>query len=410
MIKTPTSERIKIVLFGKRNAGKSSLINQIAQKSVAITSDVAGTTTDPVSYTMELGELGPCIFIDTAGIDDKGNLGALRIKKTIERLNIADICIFVTPANKQMTDEEIKYYNEIKNKKPLIIAFTFYEGLIHPSKIFLTKEKWVYVDNIKGFGGNELREKIIELKNLINFEPRLLDGIFNKNDLAILVTPIDSAAPKGRLILPQVETIRELLDNDCVALVLKENELEYYYNNIAIKPKLVITDSQVFHKVKEILPESQPLTSFSILMARKKGDLIPFIESISSFENLKQDRKILILEVCNHHKQEDDIGTVKIPRLLRQKFGLALSFEWKKQIIDKTELNGIDAVIMCGGCMVSRNQYLNTQKMIRDLNIPMLNYGLFLAWINGLLPRAIEIFPQLHEKYCNIQSSIDKLK
>ncbi|MFN3410818.1 MAG: [FeFe] hydrogenase H-cluster maturation GTPase HydF [Exilispira sp.] len=402
MIKTPTSERIKIVIFGKRNSGKSSLINNIAQKDIAIISNIPGTTTDPVNYTMELAQLGPVVFIDTAGIDDVGDLGNLRVKKTIEKLNIADLCIFVTSAHENISEIEIKFFNEIKQKKPVFVVFTFYNGFIHPSKNFLKNENHVMVDNIKGYGAFELREKIISMKNLIETEPGLLEGLFDKNDFVILVTPIDTAAPKGRLILPQVEAIRELLDNDCGVLVLKENELEYFYDNIGIKPKIVITDSQAFGKVSTVIPPEQKLTSFSILMAKKKGDLIPFIESLKSFEKLKPNSNILILEACSHHKQKDDIGSVKIPEFVKKKVQKEVRFEWKKQITDPSQIEGFDGIIMCGGCMTSRNQYLNTQKMIKDLNIPMLNYGLFLAWAFGLLPRAIEIFPEIYEKYCSI--------
>ncbi|HPC38704.1 MAG TPA: [FeFe] hydrogenase H-cluster maturation GTPase HydF [Exilispira sp.] len=402
MIKTPSSERLKIVIFGKRNAGKSSLINQIAQKQVAITSNVAGTTTDPVNYAMELADLGPATFIDTAGIDDEGELGNLRIGKTIEKLKIADLCVFVTPANEEITEKEIHFFNDAKSKKPIFVVFTFYENWIHPSKIFLTKEIWIGVDNIKGIGHVELRKKIIEMKNLINFEPKLLDGVVQQNDLVLLVTPIDMAAPKGRLILPQVETIRELLDNNCAALVVKETQLKYFYDSLSKKPDLVITDSQAFDKVSKDLPKQQKLTSFSILMARKKGDLLPFIRSIKRFSKLKPYSKVLILETCNHHKQPDDIGTVKIPKLVNNFIDPTITFSWQKELYDISQLNGFDAVIMCGGCMVSRNQYIDTMQMIESKDLPLINYGLFFAWVNGLLPRAIEIFPDLYEEYLNL--------
>lgn len=402
MIKTPSSERLKIVIFGKRNAGKSSLINQIAQKQVAITSNVAGTTTDPVNYAMELADLGPATFIDTAGIDDEGKLGNLRIGKTIEKLKIADLCVFVTPANEEITEKEIQFFNDAKSKKPIFVVFTFYANWIHPSKIFLTKENWIGVDNIKGIGHVELRKKIIEMKNLINFEPKLLDGVVKQNDLVLLVTPIDMAAPKGRLILPQVETIRELLDNNCAALVVKETQLKYFYDSLSKKPDLVITDSQAFDKVSKDLPKQQKLTSFSILMARKKGDLLPFIRSIKRFSKLKPYSKVLILETCNHHKQPDDIGTVKIPKLLNNFVDPTITFSWQKELYDISQLDGFDAVIMCGGCMVSRNQYIDTMQMIESKDLPLINYGLFFAWVNGLLPRAIEIFPDLYEEYLNL--------
>ncbi len=404
MIKTPTSERLKIVLFGKRNAGKSSLINQIAKKEIAIVSDHPGTTTDPVSFPMELGDLGPVVFVDTAGLDDEGELGKLRIEKTLEKLNIADICIFVTPANEPLTEKELQIYNNIKEKKPTIVVFTFFESIdriIEDKKRFL-QEKFAAVDNIKSIGILELRKTLITMREFINPEPDLLDNIVNEQDLVLLVAPIDLAAPKGRLILPQIETIRELLDKDCGVFIVKERELKYFYSNMNPKPKLVITDSQVFHKVSADIDENQLLTSFSILMANKKGDLIPFIKSIEKISKLKPLSNVLILEMCSHHAQPDDIGTVKIPRLINQLIEPTIKFTWKKQIKSEEELNGFDAVIMCGGCMVTRQQYTHTMKIIEEKKIPLLNYGLFFAWVNGLLPRAIEVFQGLYNIYRTI--------
>jgi [FeFe] hydrogenase H-cluster maturation GTPase HydF len=399
MIKTPLAERIKIVILGKRNAGKSSLINQISSKNVAIVSDYAGTTTDPVFFSMELGEVGPVTFIDTAGFDDEGELGKLRISRTLEKLEIADLCIFVTPATDNIDKKELEFYKEIKDKKPIIIVFTFFENKIDDSKKFLLENQWVGVDNIKGIGILELRKKIIQMKEFIKSEPGLLDGLVKEEDFVLLVTPIDLAAPKGRLILPQVEAIRELLDKDCGVMIVKERELKIFYDRLKIKPSLVITDSQVFHKVAADITSDQPLTSFSILMARKKGELLPFIESIERISKLKAESKILILEMYNHHRQPDDIGTVKIPRLVNQMIEPTISFEWKKQVNNVNEIKGFDAIIMCGGCMVSRQQYSLMMKMIIDENIPLLNYGLFFAWVNGLLPRAIEAFPEVYERY-----------
>ena len=409
MIKTPTSERLKIVVFGRRNAGKSSLINQIAKKEVTIVSDIAGTTTDPVNFSMELAELGPVVFVDTAGIDDEGELGRLRIKKAEEKLSIADLCLFVTPSNLPIIDKEKEFYLKIKDKKPCIVVFTYFENedKIEPSKQFLLKEKWIGVDNIKSLGIVELKKKIIQTKEFINPEPGLLDNIVNEQDFVLLVTPIDLAAPKGRLILPQIETIRELLDKDCGVFIVKERELKYFYDSINPKPKLVITDSQVFHKVAADLPPEQNLTSFSILMANKKGDLLPFIKSLSKISQLKANSKILILEMCNHHAQPDDIGTVKIPRLINQFIEPTISFTWEKKIEDSSDIDNFDAIIICGGCMVTRNYYSSMIKLIEEKDIPILNYGIFLAWVNGLIPRAIKIFPQLYEIYNELY--IDKI-
>ncbi|MFN4217182.1 MAG: [FeFe] hydrogenase H-cluster maturation GTPase HydF [Brevinematales bacterium] len=400
MTQTPLSERLRLVLFGKRNAGKSSLINNIAGKEVAIVSHYPGTTTDPVSFPMELGELGPVVFVDTAGIDDEGELGQLRIQKTKERLQLADIGIFVTPASEPFNHSEEAILSHFqKTNRPLLVVFTFYEGSLHPTKQFLTSFSWTGVDNIKGHGIMEVRKKLLSMKDLIQKEPGLLEGMVQENDVVLLVVPIDLAAPKGRLILPQVETIRELLDRDCGVIVVKERELKSMYEKISVKPALVITDSQVFHKVAADLPPEQKLTSFSILMARKKGNLLPFIESLGNFARFPQKGKVLILEACSHHRQPDDIGTVKIPRLFHQMVEPTASFVWKKHITQPEEIEDCDGVIMCGGCMITSRQYEYTMSLFQEKNIPLLNYGLFLAWVNGLLPRAIEMFPEVYERY-----------
>lgn len=404
MTQTPFSERLRLVLFGKRNAGKSSLINNIAGKPIAIVSHYPGTTTDPVSFPMELGELGPVVFVDTAGVDDEGELGQLRIQKTKERLQFADVGIFVTPASEALNhSEEAMLLHFQKTNRPLLIVFTFYEGSLHPTKQFLTSFPWTGVDNLKGHGITEVRKKLLSMKELIQKEPGLLEGIVQENDVVLLVVPIDLAAPKGRLILPQVETIRELLDRDCGVIVVKERELKFMYEKIGIQPALVITDSQAFHKVAADLPPDQKLTSFSILMARKKGNLLPFIESLEHFSHFPAQGKVLILEACNHHRQPDDIGTVKIPRLFQQMVEPTATFVWKKHITHPEEIEGFDGVIMCGGCMVTRRQYEYTMSIIQEKNIPLLNYGLFLAWVNGLLPRAIEMFPEVYERYRELQ-------
>ncbi|MFN3660321.1 MAG: [FeFe] hydrogenase H-cluster maturation GTPase HydF, partial [Brevinematales bacterium] len=292
-----------------------------------------------------------------------------------------------------------------KTNRPLLIVFTFYEGFLHATKQFLTSFPWTGVDNIKGHGIPEVRKKLLSMKDLIEKEPGLLDGMVKENDVVLLVVPIDLAAPKGRLILPQVETIRELLDRDCGVIVVKERELQSMYEKINVKPALVITDSQVFHKVAADLPPEQKLTSFSILMARKKGNLLPFIESLGYFARFPEKGKVLILEACSHHRQPDDIGTVKIPRLFHQMVEPTATFVWKKHITQPEEIEDYDGVIMCGGCMITSRQYEYTMSLFQEKNIPLLNYGLFLAWVNGLLPRAIEMFPEVYERYRELYKS-----
>ncbi|WP_408648369.1 [FeFe] hydrogenase H-cluster maturation GTPase HydF [Thermospira aquatica] len=288
--------------------------------------------------------------------------------------------------------------------RPLLVVCTFYKGEIHPSKEFLTHKRWVAVDNVTREGVGEVKKKLLELRHFLQPEPGILDGLVRENDFVLLVVPIDLAAPKGRLILPQVETIRELLDRDCGVMVVKERELKMFYDRLGMKPSLVITDSQVFHKVASDIPPDQPLTSFSILMARKKGDLIPFIQSLPRFRNMQSGSRILILEMCSHHRQPDDIGTVKIPRLFGQMIEPTVTFDWKKQLVHPEELTSYDGVIMCGGCMVSRRQYENTMDLIQSQGKPLLNYGLFFAWVNGLLPRAIEMFPEVYEVYQQLET------
>ncbi len=400
---TPLSEQIRIVLFGLRNAGKSSLMNNIFKKEISIVSNIAGTTTDPVTKSMELGKLGPVAITDTAGLDDVGEIGELRIKKTIEFLNISDIAILVTKADIPPSDIEKNFLEEVKSKKKaLLIALTFSDREINKEKLsFIENYRYVKIDNIKKEGIETLKNELIKLYDQIEFEITPLEGLVNENDFIILVTPIDLAAPKGRLILPQVETIRDALDKDCAALIVKERELKTFYDSLTIKPKLVITDSQVFSKVAADIPEDQPLTSFSILFARKKGDLALFVEGLKVLKNFPKDGKVMILEACSHHVQPDDIGTVKIPRLFKQLVQSNAQFEFLKELPEEKKLKEFKLVIHCGGCMVTRKKMLYRLEVLKNYNIPSLNYGLFLAWANGLIPRALEPFSyefSLYEK------------
>jgi|YNPMSStandDraft_1061717.scaffolds.fasta_scaffold00023_9 [FeFe] hydrogenase H-cluster maturation GTPase HydF len=439
MLKTPSSERIKISIVGTCNAGKSSLINNITERNIAIVSEKEGTTTDPVQYPMELGDLGPVVLIDTAGLDDTTELGKLRIKKSEEKIFISDIIIFVTNVNLKLKDIELLYFKKILEKKiPVIIAFTFYNGFIEEYKNMLinllfencdfnrknnklnNREIFFeFVDNNTKMGIHRLKEKIISIGSFIDKEPTILDGIISDKTLVLLVTPIDTAAPKGRLILPQVEAIRDILDKNSASIVVKESELKYFYDRMEPKPDLVITDSQAFGYVKTVLPENQKLTSFSILMARKKGELLPFIENISRFYSYKYyskkeekgklfindqyiSNKIYVYEFCTHHRKEDDIATYKIPKLFKQKINQYFEFETIRVIPEDISPENCSGIIMCGGCMITRKDYSLKMQYLIDKGIPILNYGLFLAWVNDLLPRAIEIFPDIYEKFIKI--------
>lgn len=391
---TPNSESLTIVITGIRNAGKSSLINNIFEKEIAIVSDYPGTTTDPVIKKIELSSLGACTVIDTAGIDDSeitGDIGKKRIEKSLEYIKKAHILIFTTPGDKPLVDSEQKLLETLKNiDTPIIVAKTYSEKKndISKEKIISTYQT-VDIDNITGKGINLLREKIIALKPKIQYEITPLEGLVKEGDNILLVTPIDLAAPKGRLILPQVETIRDALDRDCSVMIVKERELYDFYNNLAVKPDLVITDSQVFHKVKADLPDSQKLTSFSILFARKKGELDVFLEGLNKLKTINDNSKILVMESCNHHRQADDIGTVKIPRLFKQLVNNKADFEFSRTLPENIE--EFDLVIHCAACMTTKKDMVNRINAIREKKVAITNYGLFLGWANGLIPRAIEM-------------------
>ncbi|HOJ63528.1 MAG TPA: [FeFe] hydrogenase H-cluster maturation GTPase HydF [Spirochaetota bacterium] len=401
MINTPLSEQIRISLCGLRNSGKSSLMNNIFEKEVSIVSEYAGTTTDPVTRSMELGKLGPVSFSDTAGFDDTGELGELRIKKTKDILDISDIILFITRVDIEPTKEEINFLNKLKNSnKKFLVVLTFADKNENEEKISLLKDfEVIKVNNLTKEGIPELKNKIIKIGDEIEYEITPVEGLVKENDFVLLVIPIDLAAPKGRLILPQVETIRDLLDKDCGVLVVKERELKYFYDRIGIKPKLVITDSQAFSKVAADIPEDQMLTSFSILFARKKGELSYFIEGIKQLTKVPPDSKILILESCSHHRQADDIGTVKIPRLFKQMVQSKVEFEFARMLPDEENLKKYYMVINCAGCMITRNRMLKRLEILKKNGIFSINYGLFLAWVNGLLPRALEPFEYEYNLY-----------
>ncbi len=398
---TPLSERIHIVISGMRNSGKSSLINNLFGKEVAIVSDTPGTTTDPVTRRMELGKLGPVAITDTAGFDDIGDLGGLRIKKTAERITTANILLFVTRADKEPTDEERDIIKMAVEKKiHILIALTFSDKPLNDVKLsWVGDYEFVKISNLDKSGIEELKDKLISLEKNVDYEIAPLDGLVEKNDLVLLVAPIDAGAPKGRLILPQVETIRDVLDKHCACLVVTEEELKYFYDNLKSKPKLVVTDSQAFAKVAESIPQDQVLTSFSILFARKKGDLSSFIGGLKILDNVKAGSKIMILEACSHKNSIDDIGRIKIPHLFKKIIQPDVEFEFAKNLPDSNELKSYSAVIHCGGCMVTRKKVMSRIEILNQNHIPVMNYGLFLAWVNGLLPRALEPFPKEYNDY-----------
>ncbi len=395
-MKTPLAEQPRIVLTGIRNAGKSSLMNALFGKDIAIVSDTPGTTTDPVTRSFEIPRLGPAAIVDTAGIDDVGELGDQRIKAALERAKSADMVIMVSPGHRPAVDAEKSLFEKLfnnGNKVPALFVATHGEEALHADKSsWLKQTGGLQVDSPAGKGIPELISAISAARP--EPEPTPLEGLVREGDLIVLVTPIDLAAPKGRLILPQVETLRDALDRDCAALVVKERELYQFYNTLKTPPKLVITDSQAFSKVAADIPEDQPLTSFSILFARKKGDLDRYVDGLKALETMKPEPRILMLESCSHHRQADDIGTVKIPRLFRQMVRRDGDFTFAKQMPETEELKSYDLVIMCASCMLTRGKVMARLDEIREAGVPILNYGLFLAWANGLFPRALEPIPE----------------
>ncbi|KYO65489.1 [FeFe] hydrogenase H-cluster maturation GTPase HydF [Thermovenabulum gondwanense] len=393
---TPLASRLHIAIFGKRNAGKSSLINAITNQEIALVSPVAGTTTDPVFKAMELLPIGPVVIIDTAGIDDEGALGELRVKKTYQVLNKTDVAILVIDGETGVSDYDLEILAKIKEKNIPVIGVVNKKDSSNYRRE--EKKKW---EDLLGFSLLEVsafrREGIEELKRqIINKAPGsftdipLISDLLNPGDVAVLVVPIDKAAPKGRLILPQQQTIRELLDSGCIAMVAKESELNIALNSLKQKPKLVVTDSQAFKKVAEITPQDIPLTSFSILFARYKGDLVQLVEGTKAIKNLENGDKVLISEACTHHRQEDDIGTVKIPRLLKEITKKELSFSWSSGFTFPENLEDYKLVIHCGGCMINRKEMLYRLSVLKEKNIPVVNYGVFIAFALGILDRALK--------------------
>ncbi len=397
MAKAPRGERLIISLVGKRNAGKSSLINAIVGQDIAIVSDIAGTTTDPVAKHYELLPLGPVTFYDTAGIDDTGELGEKRVKATKKVLFKSDLALIVVDEN-GIDEKTEKIILEIKELKiPYIIVFNKIDIKEPLEKDIRFADKiganHICVSAKTGENINELKNLIIKLAPSYLKEERVLVGdLIKGGDIIVLVVPIDLAAPKGRLILPQVQTIREILDNDATAVVVKERELEDTLKNLAKKPALVITDSQVILKVSADVPEDIKLTTFSILFSRYKGELSEFVKGAKKIDELKDGDNVLIAEACSHHVQADDIGRVKIPRWLLQYTGKELNIEIASGSDFPEELEKFSLVIHCGACM------LNRMEMMRRLNesvrrsVPITNYGIAISKLQGVLDRVIKPF------------------
>jgi [FeFe] hydrogenase H-cluster maturation GTPase HydF len=400
MLNTPLAEQIGIVLYGLRNSGKSSLVNNMLEAEISIVSDRPGTTTDPVVRSIEMGPLGPVSVTDTAGFDDdEDELGALRVSRTNLRLETADIVLFVTPADAPPTAaEEAVIARLAEKKKPALIVFTFADrGICDEKRRFAPHYRKIHVDNLSRRGIADLNAALQSFSDLVEREITPLEGLVQAGESILLVTPIDNSAPKARMILPQVEVIRDILDKDCFMSVTKEFQLAACYASLKERPSLVITDSQAFSEVSAVIPEDQLLTSFSILFARKKGDLSYFVEGLRRLRDVPAGGRILILESCKHHRVDDDIGTVKIPNLFRKKVRPDVSFELLQDVPER--LSDYSFVINCAGCMTTHNNMMRRIALFREAGLVGTNYGLFLAWAKGLLPRALEPFPLEHALY-----------
>ena len=397
---TPSSERVHIGIFGKRNAGKSSLINAVTSQNLAIVSDIKGTTTDPVMKAMELLPLGPVVLIDTPGLDDSGELGLMRIQKAHQALNRCDIAVLVIDALEGITPEDGKILEKIQKKQiPCILAINKCDLLSSfDSPVPLTDSLPDSIHTIRisarnGQGIFELKEMLAASLPEEDKGRRIVGDLIHPSSLVILVIPIDKAAPKGRLILPQQQTIRDILDSGAYALTVRETELATALSSIGRTPDLVITDSQVFPYVAEIVPEEIPLTSFSILFARYKGNLKTLADGARALDSLKEDDTILISEGCTHHRQCEDIGTVKLPNLIRKHTGCKdLTFSFTSGTEFPADLSGFSMIVHCGGCTLNKREMKYRLSCAEDAGIPITNYGTAIAHMNGILPRCLQPF------------------
>ena len=435
MNQTPSSERVHIGFFGRRNAGKSSVMNAVTGQDIAVVSDVRGTTTDPVYKSMELLPLGPVVMMDTPGIDDEGELGTLRVRKSYQVLNKTDAAVLVIDGTVGAAPEDMALLERIREKKiPYVIAVNkkeaAEEAALKKTVEQLSREKAVgggkneengkcgksvkrgesgsegsvedtgrviCVSAATGEGIPELKELIASAARMEEPERYIVRDLLDPSDMAVLVVPIDKAAPKGRLILPQQQTIRDILEADAVSVVVKETELKNVLGRFREKPKLVITDSQAFEKVAADTPDDILLTSFSILFARYKGDLASVVKGVTALDAVEDGDVILISEGCTHHRQCDDIGTVKLPRWIREYTGKEIRIETTSGTEFPDELTKYKMIIHCGGCMLNEREMKYRLKCAEDQGVPMTNYGIAIAFMKGILKRSVEVFPEIYE-------------
>ena len=402
MNQTPSSERVHIGFFGRRNAGKSSVLNAITNQDLAVVSDVKGTTTDPVQKAMELLPLGPVVVIDTPGIDDEGELGALRVKKSYQVLNKVDAAVLVVDQTLGLSSEDFALIERIRQKKiPYVVVFNKFDlepaSSLAKDMEYLEKQNTPVqtVSTVTNLGIEELKECIAILTKTEEPKLKIVGDLIHPSDFVVLVVPIDKAAPKGRLILPQQQTIRDILEADATAIVVKEYELKDTLKHLGKKPKLVITDSQVFAKVYADTPSDIMLTSFSILFARYKGSLATVVEGVTALDTLEDGDKILISEGCTHHRQCDDIGSVKLPRWIRQYTGKDIDFVFSSGTEFPEDLSAYKLIVHCGGCMLNEREMKYRLACATDQNIPITNYGILIAYMQGILKRSLIPFPSI---------------
>lgn len=402
MNQTPASERVHIGFFGKRNAGKSSVMNKVTGQELAVVSDVKGTTTDPVYKAMELLPLGPVVMMDTPGIDDEGELGGLRVKKSYQVLNKTDAAVLVIDGKAGMSREDQALLERIRkknipsilvlNKRDLLTEEEVCQTLSGLPEGYQEGKDYLWVSAQEGTGVRELKERLAVLASTEENRKKIVGDLLSPGDFVVLVVPIDKAAPKGRLILPQQQTIRDILDADAVSVVIKEDRLKETLESLGKKPRLVITDSQVFGRVSKDTPKELLLTSFSILFARYKGNLETVVEGARTLEKLKDGDKVLISEGCTHHRQCGDIGTVKLPAWIRKYTGKNLEFSFTSGTEFPDELGEYSLIVHCGGCMLNEREMKYRLSCAEDQGVPMTNYGIIIAYMNGILERSLEPF------------------
>lgn len=385
---TVSAERPHIAFFGRRNAGKSSVVNAVTNQKISVVSDTLGTTTDPVQKAMELLPLGPVVIIDTPGFDDEGALGALRVERTREVLRKTDIAVLVVDSTAGITDADEALLSELRARKlPFIIAKNKTDLL---SEKPADSEHELSVSALTGEGIGELKERLAHLIKSDSREKLIVADLVQEGDAVVLVIPIDESAPKGRIILPQQQVLRELLDHHCTVLCCQDTELSATLDKLAEKPALVITDSQAFKRVAQDTPADVPMTSFSILFARYKGSLSGLLAGADALKNLKDGDKVLISEGCTHHRQCGDIGTVKLPAWLKAYSGADITYDFTSGGTFPDDLSAYKVVIHCGGCMLNEKEMQHRQRTAKAAGVPMVNYGMAIAQMNGILDRALE--------------------